>query len=260
MNSQPIIFAALAIAAGGATYAHAETLSILACPIVRDNEDAPCWLTEYKGKLYFLGMQQDLQEPFFPPQLKHQALIEGSVTSTTKCGGIVLDPVRVSVMPEVDLSCQTMLPAEGYHITGLRRGEGPDPGTLSAVNQAKARIVETFSPPFLPRTFTVYYDFDSSYMPSRSTKEVTRAWQYAQAAHAKSIKVRGFRGGALLTDGTKLVESADLVGSRSHAIDIALKDLGLDKTEVATENVTTLQRVNGREDYATRRVEIVVTP
>jgi len=260
MKSPKTLFAALTISAVGATCAHAETLNVLTCPIVRDNEDAPCWLAEYKGKLYFLGMQQDLQEPFFPPQLKHQALIEGTVTNATKCGGIVLDPVRVSVMPELDLSCQTMLPAEGYHIIGLRRGEGPDPGVLSAVNQAKARVVETFSPPFVPRTFTVYFDFDASYMPSRATKVVTRAWQYAQAAHAKSIKVEGFRGGALLTDGTKLSESADLVSSRTHAIVIALKDLGLENTAVVEGNRTRLQSVNGREDYATRRVEIVVTP
>ena len=73
----------------------------------------PCWISEYDGDTYYLTIQSDVSAAVQPPMLGHQVLVEGVVSDAPSiCGGIVLDPVRLSVMPERDASCNTMLPAD----------------------------------------------------------------------------------------------------------------------------------------------------
>ncbi|HEV2666538.1 MAG TPA: hypothetical protein VG324_16590, partial [Blastocatellia bacterium] len=67
--------------------------NFVACPIVRDTKTLPCWLAEYEGELYFLGLQGGGASEFYPPQLNHEALVEGAVTNEPRiCGGIPLKP------------------------------------------------------------------------------------------------------------------------------------------------------------------------
>ena len=93
--------------------------NFVSCPIVRDTASVPCWLAEYEGELYFLTLQTDVSAPVTPPWLGHRVLVEGAVSAEPRiCGGIVLKPVTLSVLPELDSSCSTMLPAEDrYNLT-----------------------------------------------------------------------------------------------------------------------------------------------
>ena len=76
----------------------------------------PCWLAEHDGELYYLGSQGSSASAFYPPQLGHQALVEGTVVDGPRiCGGRPLSPVRVSVMRELTPACNTVLPAEPVH-------------------------------------------------------------------------------------------------------------------------------------------------
>jgi hypothetical protein len=87
--------------------------NFVACPIVRDTASVPCWLAEYDGELYFLTLQTDVSAPVNPPWLGHRVLVEGRRKEAPRiCGGIVLEPVRLSVILEPDASCNTLLPAE----------------------------------------------------------------------------------------------------------------------------------------------------
>src|SRR5471030_1347112 len=90
--------------------------SFVSCPIVRDTKTVPCYLAEYEGETYFLGIQQDITSDFHPPQLKHEVLVEGTVavdpSAPRVCGGIPLKPLSISVLKEVNLACNTLLPAE----------------------------------------------------------------------------------------------------------------------------------------------------
>jgi outer membrane protein OmpA-like peptidoglycan-associated protein len=253
---------AVFVVTSSAEAAAAKRLNFVACPIVRDTEEVPCWLTEYKGELYYLGIQLDLQSEFFPPQLSHKALVEGVVAADKPriCGGIVLDPVKVSTMPDVDISCEEMLPAEGYKIDFARRGTGPDPARLSAVNQAKARQFTPPAPPFTAQTFTVYFDFDSDFMPTRANKNITAAMRYANAIKASRIEIRGYRGSALLTDGQKLAEYDYLAERRTKAIHSAIVDIGAPANIVTSSWNKNPEPANGVDDYETRRVTITVTP
>jgi hypothetical protein len=96
-----------------------ERLSFVACPIVRDTSTVPCWLAENQGQLYFLTLQTDVSAPVNPPWLGHRVLVEGEVSDEPSiCGGRVLKPLTLSVMTELDASCNTVLTAkERYDLT-----------------------------------------------------------------------------------------------------------------------------------------------
>ena len=54
-------------------------VNFVSCPIVQDTATVPCWLSEYEGEQYYLGIQTDISAEFDPPYLGHQALVEGIV-------------------------------------------------------------------------------------------------------------------------------------------------------------------------------------
>ena len=115
--------------------------NFVSCPIVRDTASVPCWLAEYDGELYFLTLQTDVSAPVTPPWLGHRVLVEGIVSTEPRiCGGIVLKPVHLSVLPERDASCNTMLPAEErYNLTfEPPRPPGPSKGRLAFDNATPA--------------------------------------------------------------------------------------------------------------------------
>src|SRR6188472_15108 len=137
--------------------------NFVACPIVRDTSTVPCWLAEYKGELYFLTLQTDVSAPVNPPQLGHQVLVEGVVSNEPRiCGGIVLKPVTLSVLPELDNSCSTMLPAEErYNLTfEAPRPPGPSKGRLAFAQDPAAPRPVPAAVEAGPRTFVLQYDFD----------------------------------------------------------------------------------------------------
>ena len=108
-------------------------ISFVSCPIVRDTRSVPCWLSDYDGDRYYLTIQSDVSAEVQPPMLGHQVLVEGVVSAAPQiCGGIALSGVRLSVMPERDANCNTMLPAEDrYTIDFNPRPPGPSGGRLA---------------------------------------------------------------------------------------------------------------------------------
>ena len=82
--------AAFASLAAQGEVAQERNISFVACPIIQDTNTVPCWLAEYEGKLYFLGIQTDAGG-WPPPWQGHKVLVEGQVTDNPLvCGGIVL--------------------------------------------------------------------------------------------------------------------------------------------------------------------------
>src|SRR5262245_52564878 len=71
--------------------------NFVSCPVVQDTKTVPCWVSEYRGELYYLGIQSDISADFHPPYLGHKVLVEGILSGEPRiCGGIVLKPVVVS--------------------------------------------------------------------------------------------------------------------------------------------------------------------
>ncbi len=227
--------------------------SFVSCPIVRDTSTVPCFLAEYEGELYYLGIQQDITSDFHPPQLKHEVLIEGTVVPGPRvCGGIPLQPVSISVVKEINLACNTLLPAEpGIDAPPALRGPGPS-----------SRRPEPVSTPRQPLTgrqeFTILYSFDDDYLQFGFNKVVTDAASYAKQAGTAKVQITGYRAASLLSNGQRLTEKAGLAERRAKSVATLFRGLGV--TAVTVDWKSEAEPADGRTDPSRRRVSIVVTP
>jgi len=223
----------------------AQQRNFVACPIVRDTSTVPCFLAEYEGETYFLGIQQDITADFHPPQLKHEVLVEGQVVPGPRvCGGIPLKPLAISVLKEVNLACNTLLPAEpGIDAPAALRGPGPSsrhPESAAATREPLSGAQE----------FTVLYAFDDDYLDFAGNRVVTEAADYAKRIGALSVKVAGYRATTVLSNGTTLIEKPGLAQKRAQNITTVLRGLGVANVAVDANS----------EPESRRRVTILVSP
>ena len=206
------------------------------CPVVQDTKTVPCWLSEYAGELYYLGIQTD------PPYLGHKVLVEGVVSNEPRiCGGIVLKPVVVSPLPEFDSLCNTILPAvDKYTVPSASRPPGP------------------VAAPTGPE-FPIYYDFDAPIM-GRHAGILTQIVEYAEKSQAKRITVTGYRGATLLSDKTVLTEQAGIAKARAEEVADLLKRAGLSKTVIQVTFRDQPEPARGIDDWRSRRTTVRVEP
>ena len=231
------------------------TLNFKSCPIVRDTATVPCWLAESEGKLYYLGIQTDLGGEFSPPLQGHQALVEGTVTSERICGGIVLKPVRVSTLPELDSNCNTLLPAEDqYQIDFNPRPPGPTMGRepLSAGRQRVRAPVEVED----RREFEVQFEFDGK-VRARNAGTLNRIYNYARAADASRVTVVGRQGGALLSNGQRMEEKRGIAQARAEEVASLLQKAGMTAKEWKV-SWNPAAKPDGSEDWLDRQVTVTV--
>jgi hypothetical protein len=230
--------------------------NFVACPIVRDTATVPCWLAEYEGQLYFLTLQTDVSAPVNPPWLGHRVLVEGVVSEEPNiCGGKVLKPVVLSVLPELDATCNTMLPAEErYNLTfEPPRPPGPSGGRLAFGNPApRGSAVATPG----PRTITLQYSFDGTVV-FRHAQALQQILEIAQQGKAARVEVTGYRASVLLSNGTTMTEKAGIGRQRAEQVVQLLKDAGLAGVEfqVASQDAPL---PDGIDDAAFRRVEVTI--
>ena len=219
-----------------------EIRNFLTCPIIRDSKTFPCWLVEYNGETYYLGQQGRSGSQFYSPQLKHQVLVEGRIKDGSRlCGGIVLEPVTISVMPELDLSCNTLLPAQD----GL---EPPPP------------IPYPKNAPFADdsRNFTILFDFDSDFLSLHKTRIVGEVVRIAKVNGLKNIVIKTFRGTTLLSNGQKLIEKEEIAELRAGKLYDIFEGLGFAKEHIKLAIKTKPEKANGINDAGKRRAEILI--
>ena len=236
-----------------AAAAMAQQRNFLACPIVRDTKTVPCFLAEYEGELYYLGIQQDITAAFHPPQLKHEVLVEGRVAEGPRvCGGIPLKPLAISVVKELDPACQTLLPAEpGIEAPPAPRGAGPSPRPLVTKKELPANLKG-------PQEFTVRFAFNDDYVEFGALQVVNQAVAYAQTTRASSVKVMGYRATTVLSNGTRLVEKPGLAEKRAQDVATLLRGSGV--AMVTVDWKTDPEPGDGQTDPSRRRVTIQITP
>jgi hypothetical protein len=236
-----------------------ERRNFVACPIVRDTQSVPCWLAEHDGELYFLTLQTDVSSPVTPPWLGHRVLVEGAVARDKPriCGGVVLEPVVLSVLPELDAACNTpVLPAEErYNLTF----EPPRPPGPSAGRLAFAGGPPPPAPAEPPREFALRYDFDGLVV-FRHAGDLTAILDAARARRARTISITGHRGSVLLSNGSTLTEQPAIARRRAEQIATLLRGAGL--TDV-TYDITWQDdpaTPDGLNDASQRRVTVSLTP
>jgi len=233
--------------------------NFVACPIVRDTSTVPCWLADYKGETYFLTLQTDVSAPVNPPQLGHKVLVEGVVSNEPRiCGGTVLKPVVLSVLPELDSSCSTMLPAEErYNLTfEPPRPPGPSKGRLAFAPATPAPRPAP-APDVASKTFALQFDFDSA-IAFRHAGQLQQIHEFARQSKAARIEITAYRAASLLSDDSVFTEREDIGQRRAEQVAAVLKDAGL--TSVAYDvRWRDAAKPDGVNDAALRRAEVVVT-
>ena len=228
---------------GGAPV-YAQTLSFVTCPIVRDTKTVPCWLAEYNGELYYLGNQGGVAQDFYPPQLNHEVLVEGTIAEGPKvCGGVPLRPVKTSVFLEINRACNTILPVE----------DG-----IEAPARAPARDPVSWVRSDGPLDTTLYFDFDNDFLSLHSTTAVQRIAEQFEQTKAAAIEVQAFRGSSKLSNGTELVEKPGIAEKRAARVREILEGLGVPKDSVRVRSVTDVRKPNGIDDAWSRKVTLAV--
>jgi len=227
----------------------ADRRNFVACPIVRDTKTLPCWLAEYEGELYFLGLQGGSASEFYPPQLNHEVLVEGAVTNEPRvCGGIPLKPVRISVIAELNRACNTLLPAED----GMEAPAAPARRGAEDIRKPGSGDAQ--------RDFTVPFDFDSDYLTLHTTRIVGEAARVAKAAPAAKIEVQGYRATTWLSNGKKLIEAQTVAEKRAKKVGEILVGLGLPAAAVSVNWKGEPEPCDGVTDPDKRRVTIKIVP
>ena len=231
----------------------------VACPIVQDTPTVPCYLAEYDGELYYLGIQTDISADFDPPFFGHKALIEGTVTNEPRiCGGIVLKPVMASPLPELDKSCNEFRPDAGeYTVPFAPRPPGPSGGRLAY--QKPPAPPEVLKPPYQPRDFELQYDFDMLVM-GRHADVLNKIFNYAQEVGASRVVVTGYQAQTLLSDGSVMTETEDLAKRRAEEVADLLKQAGLDTIPIEVTSVDEPIKGTGVGDWHNRKTIVRVEP
>jgi outer membrane protein OmpA-like peptidoglycan-associated protein len=237
--------------------------NFVSCPVVQDTKTVPCWLSEFGGELYYLGIQTDISSEFHPPYLGHKVLVEGVVSNEPRiCGGIVLKPVVVSPLPEPDASCNTILPAvDKYAVPFAPRPPGPSGGTL-AFETSPGQAAQTgarLQPPFAAKEFSIYYDFDAPVM-GRHAAILTQIMEYAEKSGAKRVIVNGYRGATLLSDKTVLTEREGIAKARAEEVADLLQRAGLSRAVMQITFRGELEPPDGVDDWQSRRTTVRIEP
>ena len=227
--------------------------------MVRDTSTVPCWLAEYEGVVYFLTLQTDVSAPVNPPWLGHKVLVEGVVSGEADiCGGRVLKPVTLSVMQELDGSCNTLLPAEDrYDLTfEPPRPPGPSRGRL-AFGDPVSRAAAAPSAESAPRNFTLNYEFDGM-VAFRHAQTLQRILETARATNAAEVRITGYRSASRLSNGSVMRERDSIARERAEQIRTLLQGAGLDGVRFTVQVKDFSKRPNGTDDAARRRAEVTI--
>jgi hypothetical protein len=235
----------------------------VSCPILR-NTSVPCWLGESEGELYYLGPQGDLTAAFYPPEFRHRMLVEAVIADGPQvCGGIALKSVRVSVLPDLDINCNSMLPAAGYPDPPHMRGTGPSGIRGGAVPPPPERPKPAeYQAPFRARTFTATFNADGERLWQSAQTAIAEAARYASAASASRIEITGYRAAMRLTNGRKFIEQQGVAQRRADAVFQALRTIGVpERTRVVLDWQRTPLEARGLEaNLNARRVSILIVP
>ncbi len=263
------------VAGAALAQAPASERNFVACPLVLDTPDIPCWVAEYEGERYFLAVQTGRSAGVtFVPQLKHEVLVEGTAhpDEPRMCGGIVLRPVKLSVNEaEVISDCGAILPGDGYQVTGPRPigPDGDPPGGKSTAirpppqgpsRKEQARQFQADAAAGKTRDFEILYFFDSNYLPFPVEQAtVDQAANYAAAMPNAKVLITGYRGQSNLSNGEVLVEDASLPQKRAELVAEIMKNFGIAAEQIEVAWVDEPQHNAGVLDWKKRRVVVKVS-
>ncbi len=226
----------------------------VACPVYRDTDSgrkSGCWLAQSPDD----GVQYDVTLAPAKPDYAHAALIEGRVAAgqDNPCGGIVLDPVSVSIL---EAPCpRYMIPAEGY------------PGRRFALPVTNVPPLDMDRPlekgPFAKRSFPLFFEFDSSFISYQFTDYyLDKLAHWLRSAHPRRIVITGYGATRPVTvSGKAMAERSDVARERAETVAQSLRMLGFDAKTISTrvgrdKGPIEDDTIPGLSEYSRRRVEV----
>jgi len=232
------------------------TQTFVSCPIYRDTDQgrkSGCWLGDDPTS----GVRYDVTYAPNKPQRGHQVLVEGVVTDERDtCGGVVLKPVRVSVLEQTCRSEQ--LTAEPYP-----GRPSPPPGeTLRPASEPRPAI----PPPYETRTYQIYFELQRDFLIYQHAEvALEKAALYAKASQARQVEVRGFAATERsYVSGRAIREDLSVARARAEMAALALRRLGITDSQltIVAEGAPVPTDLEGGKlpESSKRRVTLTVTP
>jgi outer membrane protein OmpA-like peptidoglycan-associated protein len=196
-------------------------ITFVACPIYRDTDagrKSGCWLAEDPAT----GIRYDVTDAPTKPQVGKVSLFEGIVTrEADSCGGVVLRPVRSSVLEE---ACpRAIIPAEQF------KGRPfilPDEVLKPTW---EPRVLPP--PPYTTKEFHIVFDFGNDFHIYQYAELILEKISlYVKASKPKAVTVTGHAATKPIeASGRSLAEPLSLATSRAEATVEALTRLGVDR-------------------------------
>ncbi|WP_035708982.1 hypothetical protein [Niveispirillum irakense] len=236
----------------------AEAVRFVSCPVYRDTDagrKSGCWLAEERET----GRRFDITPSATKPDWSMGVLVEGRIAEKqdNACGAPLLEPVRVSVLPEMACT-RAMIPAEGFPgrrfvlpPRNIRPLYAPDPAP---------------PPPYTAKLFPIPFDFGRDFaVYQQSDWMLVNAATYAKAAGG-TVRIIGYAETQPFTlSGQTLAEPADLARRRAEKARLWLVGLGVPADKVSLEwreNPAPLAdpAFDGLTETSRRRVDIRVEP
>jgi len=234
--------------------AEAEQVTFISCPIDRDTRagrKSGCWLAEDPKT----GIRYDITQSPTKPDWNFSVLVEGifSATQDNPCGGKVLAPVRVSVLPE---QCpQHLIPGEDF------------PGRPYSLPERNVKPLSMAKDipagPYIDQTFYLFFDFNSDFIIYQfGDYFLDKTITWLRAAKPEKIIITGFAATErMFINGLPLSEQPHVARKRAEKAYEALVRLGIDKKRLQMNWKTNPQPVavdgvDGLASSSLRRGEI----
>ena len=250
--------ALLLLAAPAAAGPAAGDLHFIACPVYRDTDagkKSGCWLADNREE----GVRYDITPSPAKPDWNFAVLVEGrrSADQTNVCGGVVLDPVRVSVLDEP--CTRAMLPAEGF------------PGRRFVLPPRNVRPLyeprKPFPQPLAPRTFSIPFSFGQSFVIYQlGDYLIDEAVAYAVAGHAAHVRIVGYAAtDPALVSGRNIAEPLEVARARAEVAAEWMTRLGVPASRIDVSwrgeaQPADIPGADGLAEPSRRRVDITVVP
>lgn len=236
----------------------AEQLRFISCPIYRDADagrKSGCWLVDDAVS----GVRYDVSPSPTKPDWNHEALVEGVVAAkqVNACGGVVLDPVRVSIL---EGACtRHMLPAEGF------------PGRVFVLpprNIQPLSVARVPPPaPYTRRTFSLLFEFNRSFgVYQLDDYLLDEAITYIRAANPQQVIVTG-RAATVPANvsGRAIAEREAVARERAEMVAESLRRLGVPEAKLvvkweAAALLSDAAGADGLLEPSRRRADIDVIP
>src|SRR5690606_4474345 len=202
---------ACATSAAPAADPAASEMRFVTCPIYRNTDagrKSGCWLADSPED----GQRYDITRSPTRPDWNRAVLVEGRISGNqaNTCGGVILEPVRVSVLEQA--CTRAMLPAEGH------------PGVRFQLPARNIRPIhesrELPARPYAERSFGIWFDHGRDFIVYQLSDYFTNlASLYALDIDASRVEITGWSVTTPETvSGHVLVEDALLARRRADVV------------------------------------------